>query len=344
MTSKKIQGNLGFMMADIKDVPLLESYLCRECGRMKAPSQFSNRELATYKYKKSNKLPVNKITAKLRCRLCAGEQRHELQCQGPCGTYRDLDRFSKNARKNPEPWCLECVDWKEAAEPGIVPAPAPNGALAPDEEANLILEERALEFTPEGDPDTDDEFDEDFYTTSSVLSVGGLLETYDQSETTTRFSTAQENLSSHPYQVGMTAPGPGLSLGNPYLNRCEEDCMKSVISAVASMSTGGSVTQSSDTNKGAVATDSQIKGSGRAIDSYDASGNLHQRRMSSSTSGIASNYSQFVSTSPSISRGHGNWARAACGRRNPPIPFPSIRRPAPKQSRGYDSDDSPDEM
>ena len=64
----------------------------------KAPADFSNKEIKDYQFKKVAMPHINGVTAKLRCRPCAGEQVHELQCEGPCGETKPLDCFSKAQR------------------------------------------------------------------------------------------------------------------------------------------------------------------------------------------------------------------------------------------------------
>jgi len=97
---------------------------------------FSNKEQRVYleKYVASpSNHRINAITAKIRCRACSGEQVNERQCEGPCGQWKALDKFSKTQRSRGSGWCQECVLWKEAAEPGVVTEAAPNTMLAPDE-------------------------------------------------------------------------------------------------------------------------------------------------------------------------------------------------------------------
>ena len=106
---------------------------------------FSNKEQKVYleKYVASpSNHRINAITAKIRCRLCSGEQVNERQCEGPCGEWKALDKFSKAQRTRGSGWCQECVLWKEAAEPGVVTEAAPNTMLAPDEyDETALLDE-----------------------------------------------------------------------------------------------------------------------------------------------------------------------------------------------------------
>lgn len=102
---------------------------------------------------------INGVTAKLRCRTCAGQQVYELDCQGPCGKTKPLQCFSKSQRtrglkvcitkdpvvlvfgsdlKTMMQWCQDCVLWKESTEPGTTIGAAPGAELAPDEKYNNV--------------------------------------------------------------------------------------------------------------------------------------------------------------------------------------------------------------
>jgi hypothetical protein len=80
----------------------LNSIQCRECQKVKPTSQFSNKQLNDLRFKVASGFSLNANTATLRCRLCTGNQNHELLCNGPCGSIRGLDSFSKNQRRIPE--------------------------------------------------------------------------------------------------------------------------------------------------------------------------------------------------------------------------------------------------
>ncbi|PSS20516.1 hypothetical protein M430DRAFT_41821, partial [Amorphotheca resinae ATCC 22711] len=120
-----------------KDIPLPDrqdqQFKCRQCDHWKNPISFSNKEIKDYQFKKYNLDSINGVTARLRCRTCAGEQFHELQCEGPCGIWKSLDNFSKAQRTRGSKWCQECIMWKEAAEPGVITTAAPGTDLSPDE-------------------------------------------------------------------------------------------------------------------------------------------------------------------------------------------------------------------
>ena len=53
----------------------------------------------------------------------------EMRCEGPCGLYKILDQFSRNARSGGKTWCRECTEWQTKNEPGFIPWMAPNEAL-----------------------------------------------------------------------------------------------------------------------------------------------------------------------------------------------------------------------
>lgn len=42
------------------------------------------------------------------------------------------------ADSDPCQWCGSCTQWKEANEPGVTPAAAPNNLLSPDEEREVV--------------------------------------------------------------------------------------------------------------------------------------------------------------------------------------------------------------
>lgn len=81
-----------------KQVQLLPKYLCRICKLMKDNTQFSKKEHKDWSMKKLTNPRLNEITAQLRCRQCSGQQVTELQCQGQCGEWKPLDKFSKSQR------------------------------------------------------------------------------------------------------------------------------------------------------------------------------------------------------------------------------------------------------
>lgn len=77
----------------------LRRFKCRQCNQFKIPAHFSNKEIKNYQSKKTLIPVTNGVTAGIRCRSCAGEQVHELQCEGPCGFKKPLDCFSKSQRR-----------------------------------------------------------------------------------------------------------------------------------------------------------------------------------------------------------------------------------------------------
>ncbi|RDW82112.1 hypothetical protein BP6252_03224 [Coleophoma cylindrospora] len=148
-----------------KNIPLL-----KECNKRKDPHSFSQKEINAYLYKVSTGIRLNAITAKMCCRTCKGEQVHEMECEGPCGLVKVLDDFSKAQRYTGSRWCKACVNWKEAAEPGVVPVAAPNNDLAPDEEFEYFGSREGTH-----DPEAGYDSDEDYgmpYGTMNTMVIG----------------------------------------------------------------------------------------------------------------------------------------------------------------------------
>lgn len=73
-------------------------FLCRDCNAWKTSEGFSKREQSNFRYKKLSDPGLNGVRAKLRCRKCIGEPVQELLCQGQCGIWKSLDKFSKSQR------------------------------------------------------------------------------------------------------------------------------------------------------------------------------------------------------------------------------------------------------
>ncbi|KAH7399993.1 hypothetical protein BKA64DRAFT_642147 [Cadophora sp. MPI-SDFR-AT-0126] len=109
-------------------VPHLAKYKCRVCEKWKETASFSNKELGSYSNKVACGNKLNGITAKLRCRNCSGGALTEKFCEGPCRTWKDLQKFSKSARSNGGSQCCKsCVLWAETQEPDMVAAAPPVG-------------------------------------------------------------------------------------------------------------------------------------------------------------------------------------------------------------------------
>ncbi|KAI9055855.1 hypothetical protein LZ554_000794 [Drepanopeziza brunnea f. sp. 'monogermtubi'] len=122
-----------------QSVKLLDKFKCRICEKWKEPASFSKKELNGYTWKVTNGTAVNGVSAKLRCRPCSGGPLQEKWCEGPCGKWKDLQKFSKSARSaGGNQWCQECTLWKLSNEPGVTAQAAPTGDLAPDEDEDYV--------------------------------------------------------------------------------------------------------------------------------------------------------------------------------------------------------------
>ncbi|KIN05571.1 hypothetical protein OIDMADRAFT_49094 [Oidiodendron maius Zn] len=150
-------------------IPIPDRFKCRQCNQFKIPAHFSNKEIKNYQSKKTLIPITNGVTAGIRCRSCAGEQVHELQCEGPCGFKKPLDCFSKSQRRGGLKWCQECVLWKEATEPGTVPTAPPGSEPAPDE----IYSGAGWDYSsdPEIGSESDDESDYPFLPWQGIASM-----------------------------------------------------------------------------------------------------------------------------------------------------------------------------
>ena len=120
-------------------MPLPKKFPCKECRRDKDPSSFAKKHHRDYRFRKLTNpgyVPTARNTS-ARCRLCTGEQVHELKCEGQCSLWKPLDKFSKNQRRRGENWCEECVTWKTSIEPNGNICAAPNQDIAPDEDDTI---------------------------------------------------------------------------------------------------------------------------------------------------------------------------------------------------------------
>ncbi|KAF4631780.1 hypothetical protein G7Y89_g6360 [Cudoniella acicularis] len=116
-----------------KNIVPLDRYKCKQCHQWKPYALFSNNELNKYRHMKISGGNPSGESAGLRCLNCSDDQRRELKCLGACGRILPLSSFSKASRRNKHYWCEDCVNWKEAVEPGVAVAPAPNNEAAPEE-------------------------------------------------------------------------------------------------------------------------------------------------------------------------------------------------------------------
>jgi hypothetical protein len=88
----------------VHDPPRIElivsRYKCRICNKFKLANLFSGKELNRFCDRVTSGQKLNEISAKLRCRNCAGEGVAELECQGHCGVTKSINEFSRTQRSN----------------------------------------------------------------------------------------------------------------------------------------------------------------------------------------------------------------------------------------------------
>jgi len=103
------------------------------------------------------------FTAKLRCRHCACDPAHELECQN-CYKVLSKNDFSYSARTRPsDAWCKRCSNWQELVEPGTETLPRPG----PDD---MLPEGPNEDDIDEGGEDSQDEMEASFI--SSIYTLG----------------------------------------------------------------------------------------------------------------------------------------------------------------------------
>ena len=75
---------------------------CSRCSKLKAPSNFSNKQIDDLKKQILQKSGFNAMTQGfVPCMTCTGAPRTELECHY-CGITKSLDHFSKQQRKDPD--------------------------------------------------------------------------------------------------------------------------------------------------------------------------------------------------------------------------------------------------
>ncbi|RFU26038.1 hypothetical protein B7463_g10306, partial [Scytalidium lignicola] len=303
-----------------KSIKLLPKYKCRICEKFKHPAGFSKRELNTYTNSIVNRIPVTAISARLRCRECSGNQVSELQCEGPCGTWKDLESFSKNQRGGGAHWCMECVMWKEAQEPGVLTRAAPNHELDADE-----VTQHHADSDPEGDGDTDEDDPEvplPYHPTRSAR-TRSLMEDIPSNSRISRRAIRAQPGSVPPHlqsEENMSVVADGQStVSNPYEG---QDTVSTV--------------------SGWTAADARR----RTFNAYDPSGNLHVQRHPASTVGLTpstSEISQQHQQAPTVPQNQGRWAKVPGYKQPTAARLATQRRPVPTLlPPTYDSDDSHD--
>ncbi|KAH8811759.1 Stc1 domain-containing protein [Xylogone sp. PMI_703] len=299
--------------AERKSVKLLPKYKCRICEKFKHPASYSKKELNSYTNAIANRIPVTAITARLRCRECAGNQVNELQCEGPCGIWKDLESFSKNQRGGGAHWCMECVLWKESQEPGVLTRAAPNQELDVDE----VNTNYGDDTDPEGDADEDDG-------RSMVLpyrashqypapSNGGFSKQKSHVPSSITHSQNIENLS-------IIVDGQS-TISNPFENQ-----------------------DTASTISGWTPGDARRRVIGSTFNAYDPSGRLHVQNRPASTTGQTPSASEISQTAPVVPQGGGNWAKVPAHRTPPSRPIAPRRLVDTQLPVNYDSDGSHDSV
>ncbi|KAI6820235.1 hypothetical protein KC332_g16602 [Hortaea werneckii] len=168
----------GYNTAVIQNVALPEKIKCSRCNKLKAPSNYSNKQIDDLKKKIHQEYGFNATTQGfVPCMTCTGAPRTEMECHY-CGITKSLDRFSKQQRKDPDrASCWDCT-----AERQNQPAGA-------------------------GGSDSDDPIseDDDSYDDDSDDGVGTVSGTY--ATLSINSSTARGTSSNGGVLLGSTGPG-----------------------------------------------------------------------------------------------------------------------------------------
>ncbi|KAI1428823.1 Stc1 domain-containing protein [Xylaria sp. FL1777] len=112
-------------------VSLPRSFTCRVCGKDKPSAAYSKTQIQKWFNKKRNDR-YNAITPQnvgLTCKDHSSDQR-EIRCHGPCDRIKVVDHFSKKQRNEPEPWCIDCTEWRLNFNGNELPTAPPNEPLA----------------------------------------------------------------------------------------------------------------------------------------------------------------------------------------------------------------------
>ncbi|KAI6810319.1 hypothetical protein KC340_g17115 [Hortaea werneckii] len=127
----------GYSTAVVQNVALPEKYLphhgivlhrlstndirikCSRCSKLKAPTNFSNKQIDDLKKQIHKESGFNATTQGLiPCMTCTGAPRTELECHY-CGITKSLDHFSKQQRKDPDrASCWDCTAERQNQAPG----------------------------------------------------------------------------------------------------------------------------------------------------------------------------------------------------------------------------------
>ncbi|RMY90636.1 hypothetical protein D0862_09913 [Hortaea werneckii] len=100
----------GYDKAVIQNVALPEKIKCSRCNKLKAPSNYSNKQIDDLKKKIHQEYGFNATTQGfVPCMTCTGAPRTEMECHY-CGITKSLDHFSKQQRKDPDrASCWDCM-------------------------------------------------------------------------------------------------------------------------------------------------------------------------------------------------------------------------------------------
>ncbi|KAK0674593.1 Stc1 domain-containing protein [Cercophora samala] len=172
---------------------------CQNGGEWKGRDKFSQSSLRRFHKKMGNGLATPDRSTISCLEHTISNQRVELQCEGPCDRWRELEFFSKSTRRNQVFWCKDCTEWAEKTEVGeALPAPGEKLFDGEFEMLKTRVDQFMLEDDYDGVPergasttaasfsidDFDDEYEEEFTllppgaeTTTVTESLAGSEET-----------------------------------------------------------------------------------------------------------------------------------------------------------------------
>ncbi|MCJ1246286.1 hypothetical protein MMC30_003492 [Trapelia coarctata] len=109
----------------VKAVAVPDKISCMVCKKWKANSQYSNKQLADYRFKMlQSGNPKSNGSVGVKCRICTGQQVTELTCS-ICDDVKPLIEFGKNHRRDPDnARCIKCIEIQAGLEPGLEDVPS----------------------------------------------------------------------------------------------------------------------------------------------------------------------------------------------------------------------------
>ncbi|KAI1147226.1 hypothetical protein F4825DRAFT_471753 [Nemania diffusa] len=138
------------------------TFTCRVCGKEKAPAEYSKNQLQKWYNQKRNDR-YNEVTpqsAGLSCKDHGAAQR-ELRCHGPCDLIKVVERFSKRQRNEPNPWCIDCTEWRTSFNGDETPTVPPNRPFAGYENDSVRVNRwESPSYPLVRDEDEDEEYEE----------------------------------------------------------------------------------------------------------------------------------------------------------------------------------------